>query len=163
MLFYKRPIKKKLLSLKILLTVLVGTIVFSIWAEITNLTYFTSICFIFFSLITVKGFEVDLENIIVDKFYFYGFIRQRKSFLKKNKIKIKSYGLDFGQNIDVNFDEAESPTGCLLSFLPFLISKNKITVKPFTIETVSQTGELILKENILLTEEEYEFVKTEAY
>ena len=163
MLFYKRPIDNKLLTLKILLTALVGSIVFSIWTGIINLTYFSSISFIFCSLITLKGFEVDLESILVEKYYFYGLIRRKTTFLKKNKIKISSFGLDFGQNVDIKFDDAESPAGCLLSLVPFLISKNKISLKPFTIETFSQGGEVLLKADILLTEEEYNLLKKESY
>ncbi|RZK02759.1 MAG: hypothetical protein EOO46_18330 [Flavobacterium sp.] len=117
-----------------------------------NLGYFIAVVFVFLSPIVPNTFTVYLDSFLIRRYYFFGLFRRTWYFEKGQKIKISSYGSDFGQNGEVpgyDSNHMGRGLGCLFSifsvFLPSKIVRKEFKVEKLDIIDISiDTGYIVL-------------------
>ena len=160
MIIYKRYIDKKLLSIRLTFFILGTICFFAFKSHNDNLGYFIAVALITISIIVVNNVTIFFDSFLISKYYFFGLIKMTWCFKKVDKLKISSFGSDFGQEGEITVhDDTASGLGCLFSIFSIFLP-SKITMKEIKIERFDEFDNLTKKVYILLDRPEFNFIKT---
>jgi hypothetical protein len=159
MIMYKRNIRNRLLSLRLLFVLLLTISYLAFKSHNYNLSYFIVVVMIFTSIIVVTDFIIFIDSFHISKYYFFGLFRVKFNFNKLEKVQIISNGVNFGEDDEINYsDETDTGIGCLFTIFQFFYTP-KVAKKEFFIERNSENIDLKKRIKILLDETEYNCLK----
>ena len=155
MIIYKRPIEKKLVSLRLLLVLFLVALAGTFHLELLNLFYFLATVFIFLSFIVVKDLAVSADYLTLRNYYVFGLIPIKWNFDISEEVVIRSDNSKYGSDLDVpGTDNSDTGLGILLGCVFPIIAKPKTGLISHSFQKVKSNGKLTTKVNIFLTEHE---------
>jgi len=156
MIIYKRPIEKKLMSLRLLLAISLLTIAGIFQNNFFNLFYFLITLFLFLNLIVVKDFVVSPDSMKVINYYLFGLVPVKWTFSKSHDIIMKSDGSTYGSDLDIpDTDNSSTGLGILFGCLFPIIVKPKVGMINYTFQRMKPNGKMTIKVHVFLTKEEF--------
>ena len=154
---YKRNIDKKVLILRLTFLTLTITCFLAFNFHYDNLGYFIAVVFVFLSLIILDNVIVYSDSFLIRKYYFFGLCRRTWYFDKGQKIKISSFGSDFGQDGEIpDYDSSHvvPGLGCLFSIISVFLP-HKIVRQEFKVEKLDILDNSIDTAYIVLDRQEF--------
>jgi len=154
---YKRPIKAKLTSLRVLFLVyfLLGILV--LLEKWENAGYVLALAFLFSNLFVVNDFRYSIGSFTVVKHYFFGLIPFSWKFEKGDRIEMKSAGGSFDDEPDLPISyEDPYGLGALYGCLYPVIAKPKTGAVKYTILETGASGKPVKQVSLFITKEEYD-------
>ncbi len=159
MLLYQRNITKQLFYLRLSFFILGIACYASFNTHYNNLGYCIAVALIFLSSITLKNLSIYAASFLIEKYYFFGFIKRGWQFNKEDNLRLTSFGSNFGENGETP-DHANDPVGlgCLYSVLSVFLPPT-ITKKPFKVAQLDELNTILKSVTIILNKTEYDYLR----
>lgn len=152
---YKRPISKKLISIRVIGLLLSSACIYSFVHDYSNLGYFLAVCITTLQFVVIKDFRISSDAVLVKKYFLLGWLPLNWTFTKNN-VEYTFNGSDFGSYAEqqVFADDDYDGLGCLYSILSLALPC-KITQVAINIHDKEKKDGGFKSVNIFLTKEEY--------
>lgn len=159
MLLYQRNITKQLLYLRLSFFILGIACYATFSGQYINLGYCIAVALMFLSSITLKNLSIYADFFLIEKYYFFGFIKRTWQFNKEDNLCLTTFGSGFGESGETpdHFSEP-SGLGCLYSIVGVFLPPT-ITKKPFKVMEIDEVNTTLKSATIVLNKTEYNYLR----